>query len=61
MIKLHEDWSEFLRLLNAHHVRFVIVGAHARAAAGRPRLTADLDVFVEPTLGPGACIRAPQV
>lgn len=49
-VKLHDDWIEFLRLLNAHRVRFVIVGAHAVAAHGRPRLTADLDVLVEPTL-----------
>ena len=49
--KLHDDWIEFLKLLNGHRVRFVVVGAHAIAAAhGRPRLTADLDVFVEPTL-----------
>lgn len=50
MAKLHDDWSEFLRLLNARRVRFLVVGAHAVAAAGRPRLTADLDVWVEPTL-----------
>jgi predicted nucleotidyltransferase len=48
--KLHDDWTEFLRLLNAHRVRFVIVGAHAVAAHGRPRLTADLDILAEPTL-----------
>jgi hypothetical protein len=37
-------------LLISHRVRFVIVGAHALAALGRPRNTLDLDVFVEPTL-----------
>lgn len=50
MTKLHEDWIEFLRLLKENRVRFVIVGAHAVAAHGRPRLTGDLDVLVEPTL-----------
>jgi predicted nucleotidyltransferase len=49
MAKLHEDWSAFLRLLNGHRVKFVIVGGHAVAAHGRPRLTADLDIFVQPT------------
>lgn len=49
-VKLHDDWIEFLKLLNAHRVRFVIVGAHAVAAHGRPRLTADLDILVEPSL-----------
>jgi hypothetical protein len=41
------DWNEFIRLLKSHRVRFVIVVAHAVAAAGRPRATQDLDVFVE--------------
>jgi len=53
MVKLHADWSEFLRLLNAHRVRFVIVGGHALAANGRPRLTGDLDIFLQPTLANG--------
>jgi len=30
-------------------VRFVVVGAHALAAAGRPRATQDLDILVEPS------------
>jgi hypothetical protein len=50
MTKLHEDWIAFLRLLNVHRVRYLVVGAHAVAAHGRPRLTADLDIWVEPTL-----------
>jgi predicted nucleotidyltransferase len=53
MAKLHEDWIAFLRLLRERRVRFVIVGAHAVAAHGRPRLTADLDILVEPTLENG--------
>lgn len=46
---LQTDWKEFLSLLNAHRVRFVVVGAHALAAHGQPRFTGDLDVLVEPT------------
>ena len=30
-------------------MRYLVVGAHALAAAGRPRATQDLDIFVEPT------------
>ena len=30
-IELNPDWSEFLRLLLSHHVRFVLVGGHAVA------------------------------
>ena len=46
---LPSEWHEFLSLLIAHRVRFVVVGAHALAALGKPRNTADLDLFVEPT------------
>jgi hypothetical protein len=35
--------------LTSHRVRFVVVGAHALAALGHPRNTADLDVFLEPS------------
>jgi hypothetical protein len=46
-IKLNRDWTEFLRALISHRVRFVLVGGHAVAGHGEPRLTEDLDVFVE--------------
>jgi hypothetical protein len=48
-MKLQPDFKEFLRLLLSHRVRFVIVGAHALAAHGKPRFTGDIDVLVEPT------------
>lgn len=49
-IELERDWSEFLSALIARRVRFVLVGGHAVAGHGEPRLTEGLDVFVEPTL-----------
>jgi hypothetical protein len=49
MMKLPREWSELIDLLISHRVRFLIVGAHALAAHGRPRATQDLDLFVEPT------------
>ena len=33
----------------SRRVRFLIVGAHALAAHGRPRATDDLDVLIDPT------------
>lgn len=48
-LHLTGDWCEFLRLLQKHRVRFLVVGAHALAAHGRPRYTGDFDVFVEAT------------
>jgi hypothetical protein len=47
-MKLPREWSELIDLLISHRVRFLIVGAHALAAHGRPRATQDLDLFVEP-------------
>ena len=38
-----------MRELVAADVRFLIVGAHALAAHGVPRVTGDLDVWVDPT------------
>ena len=47
MEELPPDWNEFIALLNAHRVKYLIVGAHALAASGRPRATADLDIFID--------------
>jgi hypothetical protein len=46
---LPPDWNEFIGLLNAQRVRYLIVGAHALAANGRPRATQDLDILIDRT------------
>lgn len=38
------DPGQILRALEAHHVRYVVIGAIAAIAAGAPILTTDLDV-----------------
>ncbi len=43
------DFRDLLSAFLTHHVRFLIVGAHALAVHGVPRATGDLDVWVEPT------------
>jgi hypothetical protein len=48
-MELPPDWSAFIESLSSHRVRFLVVGAHALAAIGRPRATQDIDFFVEPT------------
>jgi hypothetical protein len=48
-MQLPPDWSAFLSALKRRGVRFLLVGAHALAAHGRPRATQDLDVLVAPT------------
>jgi predicted nucleotidyltransferase len=46
-MKLQDDLREFIELLNAHGVRYVIVGGFAVAFHGHPRYTGDIDLFVE--------------
>jgi hypothetical protein len=46
-MKLDRDLREFIELLNASDVRYVVVGAFALAHHGRPRYTGDIDFFVE--------------
>lgn len=43
------DFRDLLAAFVANDVRFVVVGAHALAVHGVPRVTGDLDVWVEPT------------
>jgi hypothetical protein len=45
-IELPPDFSEFLRLLNAHGVEYLLVGGYAVAIHGYPRATVDMDVWV---------------
>ena len=44
---MERDLREFIELLNDHEVRYLVVGAHAVAFHGRPRYTADIDLFVD--------------
>jgi predicted nucleotidyltransferase len=47
MLTLHNDFADFLRLLNGRNVRYIVVGGYAVAYHGYPRYTGDLDIFVE--------------
>jgi len=47
MIPLPRDFQDFLRLLNANAIRYVVIGGYAVAFHGYLRYTGDLDVFVE--------------
>jgi hypothetical protein len=50
-VKLQKDLREFIASLNSRRVEYLIVGAHALAFHGHPRLTVDIDVLVRPTSG----------
>jgi hypothetical protein len=47
-MQLDPDFSEFVALLAAHDVRYMIVGGYALAAHGLPRATGDLDAWIWP-------------
>ncbi|MCR4321067.1 MAG: hypothetical protein NUV74_12130 [Candidatus Brocadiaceae bacterium] len=48
---MDKNFKEFLKLLNCHKVKYVIVGAYALGCYTEPRYTNDLDIFVEATTG----------
>ena len=43
---LSPDFKEFIELLNAHSVEYLIVGGYALAFHGHPRYTKDIDVWI---------------
>lgn len=45
-MKLSRDFREFIESLNAHNVRYLVVGGYAVAFHGYPRFTKDLDVWL---------------
>jgi hypothetical protein len=49
-MNLEEDLREFVELLNALKVRYIVVGAFAVAYHGYPRYTGDIDLFIDRSL-----------
>ena len=45
-LKLPEDFKEFLRLLNSHHVEYLLIGGFAVGYYGHLRATNDMHVWV---------------
>lgn len=45
-IEFPQDFSEFLKLLNAYHVEYLLIGGFAVALHGYPRTTADMDIWI---------------
>ena len=45
-IQLPPDFKEFLQLLNAHNVRYLVIGGYAVGYHGYPRATVDMDIWV---------------
>lgn len=45
-IQLPHDFREFLRLLNAHQVEYLLIGDYAVSYHGYPRAKGDMDVWI---------------
>lgn len=43
---LARDFEDFIKLLNKHHVDYMVVGGYALAFHGKPRHTGDLDIWI---------------
>ena len=46
MIRLPTEFRDFLKSLNEHSVRYLLVGGYAVGYYGYPRTTADIDVWI---------------
>ncbi len=44
---MHSDFKELLSILNAHRVKYLVVGAYAVSIYAQPRATKDIDVLVK--------------
>jgi Nucleotidyltransferase of unknown function (DUF6036) len=44
---MYPDFKELLSVLNAHRVRYLVVGAYAVSIHAQPRATKDLDILVK--------------
>lgn len=48
-MKLDPNFSEFIALLNANDVEYLLVGGYAVMFHGYPRFTGDMDIWVRPS------------
>ena len=44
---MHPDFKELLSVLNAHRVKYLVIGAYAVSIHAQPRATKDLDILVK--------------
>jgi hypothetical protein len=47
--RLPQDFKEFLKLLNAYRVEYLLIGGYAVGYYGYPRATADMDIWIAMT------------
>ena len=44
---MYPDFKELLSVLNAHGVKYLVIGAYAVSIHAQPRATKDLDILVK--------------
>lgn len=58
---MNSDFRELLVILNAHNVRFLVVGGYAVIHYAEPRYTKDLDLWIEPNPANALRFRAAMI
>jgi hypothetical protein len=58
---MYNDFKELLSALNAHQVRYLIVGGYAVSFHAEPRATKDLDILIGPDAANGKAVYAALV
>ena len=46
-MNLEKDFADFVELLNKHEVDYMVVGGYALAFHGEPRMTGDMDIWID--------------
>jgi hypothetical protein len=55
---MYPVFKELLSVLNAHSVKYLVVGAYAVSAHAQPRATKDLDIWIKPDAGNAKAVYA---
>ncbi len=55
---MYNDFKELLSALNAHRVRYLIIGGYAVSFHAEPRATKDLDILISPDAENGKAVYA---
>jgi hypothetical protein len=55
---MYNDFKELLSALNAHRVRYLIIGGYAVSFHAEPRATKDLDILISPDAKNGKAMYA---
>ena len=53
---VNSDFSDLLRLFNANHVRYLVIGGYAVIQYAEPRFTKDLDLWISTEINNAAAV-----